>query len=350
MTARSFDFRDVVLVADVIRNGSGGQPAHERTDLEMSEQSTLEYLIDVLTTLGLKVHHYESPALLGLNAAKHCDDIVFSIYGGQRSRNRMALVPAICETYGLRYIGPDIYGRIICQDKEVSKNLAKSCGLSTPIWRIFRKPADLEFIDTFPLPFVAKPLLEGSSIGISPRNLVRSAHDGIALCRELLRAFRQPVMVEEFVPGREVSFNCIESSSRTITAYSEIVIEGDPKYFDDHLFDADEKQYRRLARNVRTIDDELNGQDRKCLESLLALISPFGYCRIDGKHRDGQFMFLEITPDAWIAPRGAFASSFMNQGMSYQQVITSVLASAPPAPLHQSANGSGTMGGKGGEA
>jgi D-alanine-D-alanine ligase len=350
MTARKFDFRDVVLVADVKLDGPVGHPAYERTDLEMSEESTVETLINVLASLGLVVHHYESPASLGSNADKHRDDIIFTTYGGQGSRNRMALVPAICEAYGLRYIGPDTYGRIICQDKEVSKNLAKSCGLLTPIWRVFRKPADLEFIDAFPLPFVAKPLLEGSSIGISPKNLIRSARDGIALCRELLRVFRQPVLIEEFVPGREVSFNCIESNPRTISAYSEIVIEGDPTYFDDHLFDADEKQHRRLARSVRTIDDELNGQDRRCLESLLSLISPFGYCRVDGKHRDGRFMFLEITPDAWIAPRGAFASSFINQGMSFQEVIASILSSAPPAPPHQLANGSRTMGGKRSEA
>jgi D-alanine-D-alanine ligase len=350
MTTRSFDFGGVVLVADIIRDRPPGRRVHQRSDLEMSEESTVETLSCALTSLGLVVHHYESPASLGLNAAKHSDDLVLSIYGGRESRNRMALVPAVCEAYGLRYMGPDTYGRIVCQDKEISKNLAKSCGLSTPRWRILRRPTDVEFIDTFTLPFVAKPLLEGSSIGISSRNLVRSANEGIALSLELLRTFNQPVMIEEFVPGREVSFNCIESSPTWVSAYSEIAVEGDPSYFDEHMFDADEKQYRRLPRGVRTIDEQLDCADRACLEALLSLIRPFGYCRVDGKHLNERFVFLEITPDAWIAPRGAFAASFMNRGMSYEEVIALILASAPPVPLNQSANGSGTGDGKGSEA
>lgn len=350
MTTRRFDFRSVVLVADVMREAPTRKQMHQRSDLEMSEESTIEALSEALNSLGLTIHHYQSPASLGLNAAKHRDDIVLTIYGGRESRNRMALVPAICEAYGLRYIGPDTYGRIICQDKEISKNLAKDCGLPTPLWRIFRKPADIGFVEGFPLPFVAKPLLEGSSIGISPRNLVRSAANGVSLCLELMDTFQQPVMIEEFVPGKEVSFNCIESVPSPLTAYSEIVIEGDPDYFDEHLFDADEKQHRRLPRRVRTIDSELHHDDRAQLEKLLAVISPFGYCRVDGKHRDGRFVFLEITPDAWIAPKGAFASSFMNQGMTYEEVIASLLASAPPVPLSRSANGSRTRDGNRSEA
>ena len=186
---------------------------------------------------------------------------------------------------------------------------------------------------------MAKPLLEGSSIGISSRNLVHSANEGAALSLELLRTFHQPVMIEEFIPGREVSFNCIESNPTWVSAYSEIIVEGEPAYFDDHLFDADEKQYRRLPRSVRNIDDELDLTDHACLEAFLSVISPFGYCRVDGKHLNERFVFLEITPDAWIAPRGAFAASFMNRGMSYEDVIALILGSAPPAPLNQSANG-----------
>lgn len=350
MRTRNFDFSGVVLVADIIQDCLPGRQAHQRSDLEMSEESTVKTLSDALASLGFSVHHYDSPASLGLNAAKHRGDLVLSIYGGRESRNRMALVPAICEAYGLRYIGPDTYGRVVCQDKEISKSLAKSCGLSTPRWRILRRPTDVEFIDSFPLPFVAKPLLEGSSIGISSRNLVHSAIEGIALSLELLKTFNQPVMIEEFIPGREVSFNCIESSPIWVSAYSEITVEGDATYFDEHLFDADEKHYRRLPRSVRTIDDELDSTDRGCLEALLSLISPFGYCRVDGKHLHERFVFLEITPDAWIAPRGAFAASFMNRGMSYEEVIALILASAPPTPLNQSANGSGTGDGTGSEA
>ena len=161
MPARNFNFSGVVLVADVIQGHPPDRQVHERSDLEMSEESTVRTLIGALKSLGLPVHHYDSPSSLGLNAAKHRDDLVLSIYGGRESRNRMAIVPAICETYGLRYIGPDTYGRIVCQDKEISKNLAKSCGLLTPRWRLLRRPTDVEFIDALYSAVCGKAIVGG---------------------------------------------------------------------------------------------------------------------------------------------------------------------------------------------
>ena len=344
MFAPTFDFSDVVVVADILDETRHEDNAYQRTDLEMSEKSTLTTLFDALHALGLTVHHYQSPALLGSNAARHGNDIVLTIYGGRDSRNRMALVPAICEAYQLRYVGPDTYGRIVCQDKEIAKNLARRCRLRTPRWRVLRHEADVGYISGFPLPFVVKPLFEGSSIGISQRNLIRTHPEGAVLSLELLDSFCQPVLIEEFVPGMEVSFNSIETPGSRLWAYSEIVVDEQPGYFDHHLFDADEKQFRRLPRSVRTIDDQLSDADHHLLDTLLGAISPYGYCRVDGKHVDGQFVFLEITPDAWIAPTGAFARSFMNKGMSYPEVIALVLASAPQALRGRSASDSGREG------
>lgn len=55
----------------------------------------------------------------------------------------------MCEVNDLRYIGPDVYGRVICQDKEVSKNLARECGIGTPPHRIIRGLDDLSVVDHF---------------------------------------------------------------------------------------------------------------------------------------------------------------------------------------------------------
>ena len=330
---KSFSFRHVVLVADTLQNpGGSGSPVHMRQDLEMTDENTMRALLEALAELGLKVYHYRDPKRLGVNAKKHARDLVLSIYGGKGSRNRMALVPAVCEVHGLAYVGPDVYGRVICQDKEVSKNLARQCGLDTPRHRVIRSTEDLKAVEQFQPPYVLKPLMEGSSIGISPSSLVREGEDGAGVARSLLDELGPPLMAEAFVGGREVSYNCIEASPENFWAYSEIHVEGRDDYFDSHLFDADEKLNRRLPRRVRTIDDELNEEDRERLNRLLATVGRFGYCRVDGKHREGRFVFIELTPDAWIAPTGAFAASFINKGWSYAEVIGAVLSSATPAP------------------
>jgi len=159
----AFPFDGVVLVADTLEDMTTDLRTHLRRDLEKTPAHVLADVTAAIRSLGLVVHHYEEPAYLATAAANHRDDVVLSVYGGQSSRNRMALVPAICEAFGLRFIGPDAYGRIVCQDKEISKRLAREAGLASPAYLLIRDEPDVDTLQTFPLPFVVKPIFEGSS-------------------------------------------------------------------------------------------------------------------------------------------------------------------------------------------
>lgn len=328
MSNSQFSFRDVVLIADAWEQGNSAAPVHLRRDLEMTDANTLRDLTNAIEALGLRVHRYTEPAVLAEYAQEHRDDIVLSIYGGQGSRNRMALVPAVCEAFELRFIGPDTYGRIIAQDKEVSKRLAADCGLLTPTWRIVRDSTDLEYNAGLSYPVVVKPLAEGSSIGISQRNIAADREAAASVTLELLEAFQQPVLIEEFVAGREVAYARIERAGPDAWAFSEVVIEGDPHHFHHRLFDACEKLIPTNGRSVLNIDSELADTDHQALDAFLAAYGPFGYCRVDGRLANGRFHFLELTPDAWIAPRGQFACGFTEKGWDYARVIAAVLASS----------------------
>jgi D-alanine-D-alanine ligase len=321
-----FSFRDVVLVADVEEEAPRPE-VDQRRDLEKTDASTLQILLKAIRALGLRVHHYGSPGELARAAHKHSDDVVLTIYGGQNSRNRMALVPAICETFGLRFVGPDVYGRIIAQDKEVSKRLAVDIGLRTPPWRVVRSEADVDRLASLQGFHVAKPLMEGSSIGITSRSLQGASSELQAVALDLIRRFNQPVIVEAFVPGREVSYVKIESPSDDLWALSEVVIAGQPEYFETRLFDVHEKLHRSPQRSVANIDGELLIEDKISLDRLLRTFGRYGYCRIDGRLKDGEFHFIEMTPDAWLAPGGQFAMAFTEKGWSYPEVIAAVLAS-----------------------
>lgn len=321
-------FQEVLLVADLFDPGASDLQIAERRDLERTDLETFLTLKNTIESLGLGVRHCAQPSDLRRYTRKAKHSIVLSIYGGAGSRNRMALVPAVAEALGLKFIGPDAYGRITAQDKEISKRLALDCGLRTPAWRIAR---DLQGIDraiSLNYPAIVKPLMEGSSIGISQRNLVRSGAEARRVSAYLLEMFSQPVLIEEFVPGREVSFSSIQGASHSHWAFSEVVIEGDASFFETHLFDAHEKQWRTEGRTVHNIDAELSSEDRTAIERLLAALGKYGYCRVDGRLTEGRFHFLELTPDAWIHPRGQFAMGFTEKGWSYQEVVAAVLSSA----------------------
>lgn len=206
--------------------------------------------------------------------------------------------------------------------------MARDAGLMVPNHRLVRRLEDLERVSDFPLPYVAKPLLEGSSIGISQRNLIQDRNDGEILVRELLAQFEQPVMIEEFVSGREVNWNFIESSIDPMRAFVEVRWSANENYFETHIFDAAMKDISDVEQAIVPIDDLLAPEDRKALERLLQISGPLGYGRIDGKFVNGRFIFLELTPDAWLGAAGSFATSFAAQGYSYPALIERILFSA----------------------
>jgi D-alanine-D-alanine ligase len=340
---QSFQFHDVVLVADIL-DSELRMPPHLRRDLEKTDRSTLQEITTAILDLGLQVHHYQNPSALAEAANHHRRDIVLSIFGGSTSRNRMALVPAICESLGLAYIGPDTYGRVVCQDKEISKSLAQAAGLNIAPHRIARSEDDVGFLTDFPLPYVVKPLLEGSSIGIGSQSLVTNRKNGEAIVRTLSRQLRQPLMVEAFVPGKEVSWCFVEGSpENSLRAFAEVVWDDDPDYFETHLYDAQHKLSADRRKKVRLLTEQLRAVDELGMERLLRLVGHVGYGRVDGKFKDGQFTFLEITPDAWLGVSGTFMSSFQQSGHSYESVIQRILLSAQQDRHGQLANDSDTL-------
>jgi D-alanine-D-alanine ligase len=335
----NFPFTGVVVVADVLADPAA-VPSHLRRDLEKTDRATLDELCTAIRRLGLKVCHYEHPKLLAVNTKQHIGDIVLSIFGGSISRSRMALVPAVCEAIGLSFVGPDAYGRIVCQDKEVSKALAVEAGLRVAPHRIIRIKEDLLKLADFGTPYVAKPLWEGSSIGIGTDSLITDRRRGEDVVGNLLTAFQQPIMVEAFIPGREVSYCFIDPVGYApIRALGEIVWEGKADHFDHNLYDARHKEMADGRKTVQVISKELLPGDEAAMEALLQFLGPIGYGRVDGKLLNGEFRFLEVTPDAWLGASGTFVTSFREQGLSFDDVIANLLLSGHVVPRDQSTNG-----------
>jgi D-alanine-D-alanine ligase len=135
-------------------------------------------------------------------------DIVFNIAEGLRGPNREAHVPAICEFYGIPYSGSDPFTLALCLDKARTKEILRAHRVATADWTLVRTAADLDALmaRAWEGPLFAKPVHEGSSKGITERNLVSVREQLEPVVAELLERYTQPVIVERFLPGAE--FTC----------------------------------------------------------------------------------------------------------------------------------------------
>ena len=134
-------------------------------------------------------------------------DIVFNIAEGFYGVNREAHVPAICEFYGIPYSGSDPFTLSLCLDKARAKETLAFHGIPTPRFGVVSRIGELRAVaQRLSLPLFVKPLHEGSSKGITDGNLCRDEWHLLDQTEFLLRSYRQPVLVEEYLPGKE--FTC----------------------------------------------------------------------------------------------------------------------------------------------
>jgi D-alanine-D-alanine ligase len=134
-------------------------------------------------------------------------DIVFNIAEGFYGVNREAHVPAICEFFGIPYSGSDPFTLSLCLDKARAKETLAFHGIPTPKFAVVEKIGDLKALGrSLSLPLFVKPLHEGSSKGITDRNLCVDRSQLRAQAKLLLENYNQPVLVEEYLPGKE--FTC----------------------------------------------------------------------------------------------------------------------------------------------
>ncbi|MBI5739949.1 MAG: D-alanine--D-alanine ligase [Nitrospirae bacterium] len=116
-------------------------------------------------------------------------------------------IQGMLEVLGIPYTGSGVLASALAMDKEASKKIFIYHGLPVAPFVIARQKAkgktqktvDLPVID-FTLPWVVKPVAEGSSVGVSIVKKVEDLQPNL----EKAFAFDQRVMIEKFIPGKEV--------------------------------------------------------------------------------------------------------------------------------------------------
>jgi D-alanine-D-alanine ligase len=173
--------------------------------MELDEEETVAGIAAALRENGHQVERVGRGIELArrLTAGERWD-LVFNIAEGIRGRSREAQVPALCEMFDQPYTFSDPLTCAMTLDKPLAKRVVRDHGLPTAPFAVVEQPEDAEQVDLAP-PLFVKPVAEGSSKGVTARSRVASRDALQETCSELLRAFEQPVLVESYLPGRELT-------------------------------------------------------------------------------------------------------------------------------------------------
>jgi D-alanine-D-alanine ligase len=134
-------------------------------------------------------------------------ELVLNLAEGERGAFREAFYPALFEQLGYAHTGSSASVLALCLDKALAKRVVGAAGVAVAEGALIR---DRRGVPRVPLPALVKPNLEGSSKGISAASVVESPDALAARTSELLDRYPDGVLVEEFVPGIDVTVGWVD--------------------------------------------------------------------------------------------------------------------------------------------
>ena len=306
-----------VLLAD--RVTTHDEASLKKFDLEKLSDMYFNDVSYALNSIFPQVIHYQSPVDFINNISAHKKDVVLSLWSGERSRNRRALVPSICEAYHIPYIGADRYVQIICADKHLSKSICVKHGLNVANDIIIQDKYDLVLLHTLNYPVVIKPNYEGGSIGILRENLADTFDAASSVVLKLLQYYPQ-VIVEEYIPGFEVSV-CVAGTQEHIDVFQVVqTIVNGKKYFDHDILCAEDKKVYSHSKSREIVTELLPSAEKEKIIKLFLDLGKVDMMRVDGRINKSGFTIIELTPDCSLSRHGSMAISFLQEGYGYSEM------------------------------
>ena len=294
---------------------------------EFDKEDTIDAIEEALQQGGYltdRIGHSRNLMKRLLNGDKW--DIVFNICEGLYGDGRESLVPAMLDSYRIPYVFSGPATLAVTLNKYMTKRLVRDAGVLTPDFRLIRKEEDLSGVKP-PFPLFVKPVSEGTGKGINQHSVIMTEKDYLSVCLTLLKKFNQPVLVEEYLPGREYTIGVIGNGSEAFVPGVVEVVFHDEK---DTVYSYENKENWVGRLEYRKVTDDVF----KACESLALRVWEVTEARDAGRidvkaDSQGRLQFIEINPLAGINPHHSDLPILAGlYGMDYQALINGIMKAA----------------------
>ncbi len=175
---------------------------------EYDSVETVQAIENALLAGGHQVIPLEADETLLDTIRQAVPDICFNIAEGLRGDARESHVPALLEMLGIPYTGSKVLGHAFSLDKAATKRIWRDAGLPTAPFQVFYRGDEL--LDRqLDFPLFVKPVREGTGMGINGHSVVYEQRQLREQVRWVIQTYRQPALVEGYLPGREFTVGLI---------------------------------------------------------------------------------------------------------------------------------------------
>jgi D-alanine-D-alanine ligase len=300
----------------------------------LDKKEVEEEVVEALEKLGHEpTLHVLDGSIKGLHALARMEcDLVFNL-AESFAGNDLAdyCIAAYLELLDKRYTGAGSHGLMLAQDKGVAKKILEFHGIHTPVFaRSFR--GRLDFSHDLAFPVIVKPAREDGSIGIEFNAVVTSIRELMERIDWLHANFDSPVLIEEYVEGRELYVGVIGNDNATALPPIELDLsklpEGTPRIAGAEVkWGKGTGAYRDTKSAVaEDLPEETVNLLQTTALGVYQALELRDYARIAMRLRpDGRVAVIEANPNPWLASKAEFAMAARKAGRTYTQLIEEIL-------------------------
>lgn len=244
--------------------------------------------------------------------------MVFNMAYGLQGVSRYTHIPSLLEMLGIPYVGSSPAGHGIALDKVATKVMIHAAGLPTaPYWVFYTTD---QIPDDLPFPVITKPKMEAVSLGIEVIHDMESLKVAIA---NLVDKFKQPILVEQFIPGREFAVGLLGNGDPEALPIVEVDLEGDPNAIQS-LDDKLKKPREKIC--PAEIDEKLADEMRRLTKETFNVLGIYDFCRVDYRmDAEGSLYILELNSMASLGKSGSYVHAATVKGYTYESLINRML-------------------------
>lgn len=302
-----------------------------------ADEDTLNSAIEIQTTLTKLGHE---AVLFGISIrtiaslSKIKADLVFNLveWTGKYYRYGIKVLDQL-HRIGIPFTGSDKFGWSLTSDKLVMKSTMDKLGILTPKWQVITRPNE-QIDPKLNFPLITKPISEHCGIGISQQSIAIDMRHLRANITKLLTTYKQPVLVEEYIEGRELHVTVLEKRGKPYVLPPAEVVFYKGKHWNILTYNAKWKghslDYQLSYIQRARLDPGLASRVRQVASKAYTSLGGADYPRLDIRIKDSKIYVLEINNNPGIGddPYSGITVSSRAAGLNFKQLVEVVVAGA----------------------
>lgn len=286
-------------------------------DAEQDAHLIAEYLESQGVSVLLHPGNAMLPEWLRANDPAMVINLVDSVKG---TESLASAIPGVLELLDIPYTGADILGLSLDTNKFVIKKLLQQNGVPVPNYQLFNTPED--YLDpAIRFPLISKLNAIHGSVEITANAVSENEKQLRKRLRYLIRTYKQPVLVEEFICGREVTVIVLQEKKKKVYQAEKVFTHPEKKYlfltFEDQWLSHDHAAY-----HYKKYEDNLL---KEYVKKAFNVTRMSGYAKFDVRlDQSGRYFFIDTNCNPALGPKelDVALSVIMDMyGISFHEIL-----------------------------